>query len=112
MKFLHKDSKIKGITDKISLNEYCESDLALPIDGAYAKINGPLGPKINRSFSELFFVLSGQLEIEYDGITHILNQKDMCIIEPNKQHTIKGIECEVFISCSPQFNAKDVEFCE
>lgn len=110
MKFLHKDSTVVDINDDIKLNEYCAKDLKLPIDGAYARINGSLGPKINKTFSELFFVISGQLEIEYDGMTHLLKEKDMCIIVPNKPHRINGLDCEVFISCSPQFNEHDVEF--
>lgn len=110
MKFLHKDSNRKNITDNIVLDEYCENESNLPIDGAYAKIDGYLGPKINKSFFELFFVISGKLQIEQDGTIHNLGEKDMYIVRPNTKHKIFGIECEVFISCSPQFNENDVEY--
>ena len=75
MKFLHKDSIQKKITDQIILHEYCETVSNLPVDGAYAKINGPLGPKINKSFTELFFVISGKLQLAVVGVTHDLNEK-------------------------------------
>lgn len=112
MKFLHKDAKRKQITDNIVLDEYCEPDSNLPIDGAYAQINGTLGPKINRSFSELFFVISGKLEIEVNNTVHILKDKDMYIVPPNTKHKMLGERCEVFISCSPQFNVNNVEMCD
>ena len=54
MKFLHKDSSCINITDDITLYEYCGDEAKLPIDGAYALINGSYGPKINKTFSELF----------------------------------------------------------
>lgn len=112
MKFLYKDSKRKNISDEIILDDYCENEANLPIDGAYAKINGSLGPKVNKSFSELFFIISGTLLIEQDGITHELKEKDMYIIHPNTKHKILGKKCEAFISCSPQFKANDVEYCD
>ncbi len=112
MKFLHKDSTIKNITDKIILYEYCENASNLLIDGAYAKINGSLGPKINKSFTELFFVISGKLQLEIEGVIHELHEKDMYIVPPNTKHKILGTACEVFIACSPQFNENDVKFCD
>lgn len=112
MKFLHKDAKRKQITENIILDEYCESVSNLSLDGAYAQINGSLGPKINKTFSELFFVITGKLELEIDGVVHVLNEKDMYIIPPNTKHKMLGEQCEVFISCSPQFNIKDVEMCK
>jgi len=110
MKFLHRNSIRKNISDQIIVDEYCGSEANLPIDGAYAKINGSLGPKTNKSFSELFFVLSGTLYIEQDEITHELQEKDIYIIRPNTRHRIFGNECEVFISCSPQYKAIDVDY--
>ncbi len=111
MKFLHKDSIIKNITDQIRLHEYCENASNLPIDGAYAKINGSLGPKINK-FTELFFVISGKLQLEVEGVMHELHEKDMYIVPPNTKHKMLGTACEVFIACSPQFNENDVAFCD
>ncbi len=110
MKFPHKDSKRIQITDHIQLDEYCSSNLNLPIDGAYATINGSLGPKINKTFSELFFVISGTLMIEQEGEVHELGAKDMFIVKPNIKHKIIGTACEVFISCAPQFSMDEVEF--
>jgi mannose-6-phosphate isomerase-like protein (cupin superfamily) len=110
MKFLFKESKEIQITDQIILNEYCSDISNLAIDGAYAKINGPYGPKINTTFSELFFVITGKLRIDLNGEIHELNKKDFLIIPPNSKHKILGDHCEVFIACSPQFNINDVEF--
>ncbi len=110
MKFLHKNSIQKQISDDIILNEYCTNHINLPIDGAYAIINGALGPKINKSFTELFFVISGKLQIEQNNVIYELNEKDMFIVQPNVKHKINGFSCEVFISCAPQFNPDSIEF--
>ncbi len=112
MKFLHKDAIRKNISEQIILDEYCENVSNLPVDGAYSKINGAYGPKINKSFTEFFFVISGKLQIEVDGFIHELNEKDMYIVSPNTKHKMLGTACEVFIACSPQFNENDVEFCD
>lgn len=112
MKFSHKDSEIKHITDRIILNEYCADGLNLPIDGAYAQINGPFGPKINKTFTELFFVVAGTLKIEMNNTVHELNSKDLFIVPPNTKHKILGDTCEVFIACTPQFNVNEVEICD
>lgn len=111
MKFLHKDSNCINITDNIMLYEYCETKSNLAIDGAYALINGSYGPKTNKTFSELFFVISGKLEVEYNNSIHVLQAKDMLIVPPRTKHKIIGYECEAFISCSPQFDPNEVEFC-
>jgi glyoxylate utilization-related uncharacterized protein len=112
MKFLHKDSIEKTIANNIILNEYCPSNSNLSQDGAYCKINGSFGPKINKSFSELFFVISGSLTIEANNEQHILYAKDMYIVPPMQKHKIIGKECEVFISCAPQFDFNNMEFCD
>ena len=112
MEFLYKDSKPKQITEHIILNEYCEGVTDLPIDGAYAQINGAFGPKINRTFSELFFVISGKLHLEVNDVLHTLTAKDMYIVPPNTKHKILGENCEAFISCSPQFNVQHMEMCD
>lgn len=111
MRFLHQEAELKNITTDIALHEYCNSDLRLPIDGAYAKINGSLGPKINKTFAELFFVISGTLQIEQDDIQHILQAKDMYIVPRNTKHKITGSNCEAIICCAPQFKLENVEFC-
>ena len=43
---------------------------------------------------------------------HVLNPKDILIMPPGTKHKIRGIECEVFISCAPQFDLNEVEFCD
>lgn len=92
--------------------EYCKPGADLPLDGAYCKINGSLGPKINKTFTELFFIISGKLIIEIDDVVHVLGEKDMYIVPMDQKHKLIGEECEVFIACSPQFDAKGMEFCE
>lgn len=111
MKFLHKDSNCINITDNIILYEYCKHEANLAIDGAYALINGSYGPKINKIFSELFFVITGKLEIEYNNSIHLLQAKDILIVPPGIKHKIVGYESEVFISCAPQFDPNEVELC-
>src|SRR5689334_19744292 len=101
MKLLHSNAEPIAITPDITVYEYCKPGSNLPLDGAYCKINGILGPKINHTFTELFFVTSGKLYIEIDGVTHVLSNKDMYIVPMGQKHKLTGEECEVFIACSP-----------
>lgn len=110
MKFLKKDIQKKKISDSLVIDEYCSDRNDLPIDGAVAHFaNTSFGPKINRNFTELFFVLKGRIAVEIDGKRHILNEHDIFIIPPDKTHTIHGYDAQVFIACSPMFNPKNVE---
>jgi mannose-6-phosphate isomerase-like protein (cupin superfamily) len=112
MKFIYKETKQKNITDKIILTEYCANVSNLSVDGAYATIDGPYGPKINKNFTELFFVISGRLKVEMNDTIYEMLEKDLFIILPGVKHKILGDTCEVFIACSPQFNAQQVDLCE
>ena len=110
MKFTWKDVTLKILSDKIRAFEYCEKIKNLPIDAAIIKIDDQLGPKINKQFAELFFVLSGQLIIWEQNNQHVLNKLDMFIMYPQITHIILGKKCTLFVSCAPQFNPENVEF--
>lgn len=110
MKFLWTKAKKKKINDNLTVYEICHSQRNLPIDGAIVELNGIFGPKINRKFTELFFVISGKLMIEENDNIYELKERDVYIVMPGKIHTLHGINCSMFISCTPPFDPLNMEF--
>jgi len=111
MKFAKEYAQVKSFDNGVTVREYCQGVKDLPLDGAIAYFdNGVFGPKKNRVFAELFYVLKGTLMIDMDAQTYELAKGDMFIIPPGKAHTIYGIKAKVFIACSPAFDPKNVEF--
>ena len=108
-KFPKNDVRIKQYSPELIIKEYFPENNKLPLDSAIAEINTSYGPKINKVFTELFFVLQGQLEIESDGHTEIFNEGDVAVVSPDIPHTIRGYNATVFIVCTPPFQAKHVE---
>jgi hypothetical protein len=110
VKLSWKKVKTKNLSETIRVHEYCYLLKDLPIDAALVELNGMLGPKINKIFTELLFVISGKLIVLEGNDKHILNARDVYIIKPEIKHAFWGDKCILFVSCSPQFNHKNVEF--
>lgn len=109
MECLWGNAKEKKINDSLRVYEMCHDKRKLPMDGAIAELNGVFGPKINKMFTELFFVISGMLIIEEDGKIYELKERDMYIVLPGKIHTLRGTNCSAFISCTPPFDPLNME---
>ena len=58
MQFLWNNAGKKDINKNLVIYEICHNSHGLPIDGAIAELNGIFGPKINKTFTELFFIIS------------------------------------------------------
>lgn len=112
MKFLWSQAPKNILKDQLTIHELCNPKYNLPIDGAVADINCGYGPKINHTFTILFFVLEGELLVCEANKEYILQKNDMCIIKKGVKHLLVGNNCRVFISCSPPYNVKDVSFDE
>ena len=110
MKFLWKDVTIKSVSARMKVYEYCAKFNNLLIDAAIVEVDGRVGPKINKTFAELLFVLSGKLIVLEENDKHILNKRDVFIIYPQIKHILHGEKCTLFVSCAPQFNGANVEF--
>ena len=113
MLFSKKKIQQKVVQEGLVIGEYCTlSELgSLPIDGAIALFtSGQLGPKINRGFTELFFVLEGKLEIEMDNRRVVLEKEDLFIMPKDRVHTLYGYNAKIFIVCSPPFDPNNMEF--
>jgi len=110
MQFLWINAITKQVNDGLTISELCNNSQNLTMDGAVAELNGVFGPKINKTFTELFFVISGKLTIEENGQIYELKERDMYIISPGIKHTLHGVDCTVFISCTPPFNPNQIEF--
>jgi mannose-6-phosphate isomerase-like protein (cupin superfamily) len=109
MQCLWSNAKKKEINDCLKVYEMCHDKRNLSMDGAIAELNGVFGPKINKTFTELFFVISGKLVIEEDDKSYELKERDMYIVLPGKTHTLHGINCSMFISCTPPFDPLNME---
>jgi len=107
--FSKKNVQTKELNDGLIIDEYCAKEKNLPIDGAMARFNGSFGPKVNKKFYELFLVISGKMKIDLEGTKYILEEGDIFILPPDKVHTTYGYAAKVFIACTPQFEAKNVE---
>jgi mannose-6-phosphate isomerase-like protein (cupin superfamily) len=95
----------------IEITEYCSNITNLPIDCAIAKFrNGEYPQKINHNFYEMFYVLDGECFIEFEDERVHLKKHDVFILEPEKKHSIKAAYADILISCTPQFDIKNVEF--
>ena len=110
MKFSWKEVALKHLSENVKVYEYCDKFDNLPIDAAVVELDGQFGPKINKSFTELFFVISGKLIILEDNNEHALIARDVYIMKPGIKHTLHGNNCTLFISCAPQFNPINVDF--
>jgi mannose-6-phosphate isomerase-like protein (cupin superfamily) len=109
MYFSKKNLQTKKINNSLKVSEYCLREKNLPIDGAIAYLNGIFGLKINRKFHEMFFVISGKVKIDLEETEYMLEEEDLFIIPPDKAHTIYGYDAKIFIACTPQFNARNIE---
>lgn len=109
MRFLWVNASKKEFNNNLTVYEMCHDPHNLPMDGAIAELDGVFGPKINKTFTELFFVVSGKLIIKEDDKMHELNERDMYIVSPGKMHTLQGMGCTMFISCTPPFDPKQME---
>jgi len=106
-------AQIKKNSKNLKILEYCtpQDHSHLPMDGAIAYFKtGSFGPKINRNFTELFFILEGALTIELEDQVFKLEKDDLFIIPTGKKHTLFGHNAKLFISCSPQFDPENMEF--
>lgn len=112
MKFSKDDRVEIRVNDKVVVFDYCNKEKNLPIDGAVAQLDGLYGPKLNKKFSELFYVLKGSMIIDVEGEESRLEKGDVFIVLPEKEHTIYGEGAKVFIACSPQFDPKNVVMTE
>jgi mannose-6-phosphate isomerase-like protein (cupin superfamily) len=110
MRFPWKNVKIKTLTKDLKVYEYCHEVVNLPIDAAIAELDGKFGPKINKNFTELFFIISGKLTIVDNNNTVELNNRDVYMIQPGHKHILYGEKCSLFISCTPQFDLGNVDF--
>lgn len=109
MKFFRNKAKVKALTPNLKVYEYCSEFNNLPIDAAIAELDGNFGPKINKNFTELFFIIAGKLVVFEDDIKHELNIHDVYIMLPEKKHSLYGEKCTFFISCAPQFKPEWME---
>jgi mannose-6-phosphate isomerase-like protein (cupin superfamily) len=106
MKFSHNDVITKKFTDFLKVEEYRKSGEAYeyPMDGAIAYLDGEFGPKKNTTFTELFFVLEGEVVVKIDGKNdEVLKKEDMFIMDRDVVHTLIGKKAKMFIVCNPPF---------
>lgn len=112
MKFGFNDSIEKEVFG-IKILEYCGSENSFPIDCAIVRFRNNEYPcKINHDFYETFFVLEGECSIIFEDATVCLSKYDFFIIPPEKKHISKAKFADVMVSCTPPFDAGNVEFCE
>lgn len=111
MKFSTKDIQTKKINEGLIIDEYCSHIEGLPIDGAIAHSNASFGPKINKDFTELFFVLEGRVVIDVEGKRYELTKEELFILPANQKHTIRGYNAKIFIACSPAFKPENISTC-
>lgn len=114
MKFSYNDA-IEKQAFGIKILEYYNklSNASYPLDCAIAYFRSNEYPcKINHGFYEMFFIMNGECTIEFVDETINLQKFDMYIIPPERKHSIKAINADVLIICTPPFNPKNVEFCQ
>lgn len=115
MKFSYNDA-IEKQAFGIKILEYynrLSSNDSYPLDCAMAYFRNNEYPcKINHRFYEMLIIMNGECAIEFIDETINLQKFDMYIIPPEKKHTIKAINADVLIICTPPFNPKNVEFCQ
>ena len=112
MKFAYKDIMTKKLTDKIKVEEYRKPDESCkyPMDAAIAYLDEQYGPKKNTGFTELFFMIEGELVIKIDGKEdEILRKDDVFIMDKNVIHTIIGKKAKAFVVCNPPFYPEGCE---
>lgn len=109
MKYTKSDALEKSISPKLKVYEYCNPPYQFPIDAAVAFLNGEFGPKKNKGFTELLYVIEGHVKIILEGIEFHLNVEDVFIIPENKEHSLFGESAKIFISCTPPFHPNNVE---
>jgi len=78
------------------------------LDGAVSELNTSFGPKI-QEFTELFFLLSGELDVEMNGQTVTLHPEDMFIVPAGVEHSIIGRQARIFIVCNPPFDPEKMK---
>lgn len=113
MLFLKDNGKINQVAENLEVFEYCNiiESTEREMDGAIAYFKaGSFGPKINKGFTELFFMLEGELVIKLEGETFNLKKDDLFIMPKNKKHILYGYDAKIFISCTPPFDVKKMEF--
>ena len=81
MKFAKNKRIKKQYHDGLTVYEYCPGDKKFSLDGAVAEFSkGVLGPKINKSFQELIFMLDGK-------VPDVETQREfLSIVDEQSQH--------------------------
>lgn len=112
MKYSHNEIKNCKNFNGIAIKEYQDESNPFPIDACTAEFdNGSYPWKKNSGFYEMFFVLSGEVKVEFeDGRIETIKKNDVCVIEPNVYHQTSAKKAKLFIVCNPPFNIKNVIF--
>ena len=107
MKFCHKNTYEKKLADGLTVLEYEKSPFN--IDGAIAYLDGVFGPKKNKTFTELFYVVEGEVEIKSGNKIETLIKDDFYVMKPNITHILVGKKAKLFIVCNPPFDSNEME---
>jgi hypothetical protein len=95
----------------IDIAEHCIANNPFPIDCAIAKFRSTRYPwKINYNFHEMFYVLDGEVRVEFKDEIVYLKKQDVHIIEPGRAHATCAEYADILIACTPPFDIKNVEF--
>lgn len=97
-------AKIKNITNSSIVYEYPDHSKDLGL--AVSEINGRFpekGVMINKICNEIYFVIDGQGEIEYQNNRYVLEKGDLFFIEKDTTFCVKGSGLKLFLITTPAF---------
>ncbi|MFC1659784.1 cupin domain-containing protein [Pseudomonadota bacterium] len=109
-KFPYQNTYEKKYSEGLSVFEY--EDSPFQMNGAIAHLDEAFGPKINKTFTELFYMVDGEMDVEANGESVTLIKDDVYIAEPGKPHKLIGRKAKVFIVCNPPFDPSGLEMVE
>lgn len=113
MKFACENTHNVELAPGFVIKEYFAPNSGWPLEGAVAEINnGKLPWKINHDFNELVYVESGILHQTTASGTQDFYPGDMLLLEPGIPHQLYAEQAKLIIFCTPQFDPKNIEFCD
>jgi len=111
MKYSSEKTEIKHFSNGLVVKEYHDKTNPFPIDACVVEFKDDGYPwKKNKDFYEMFYIVSGELNIEFEnGKIENLKKDDVFIVEPNILHRSYAKDAKIFIVCNPPFNIDNVE---
>ncbi len=110
MKFPYDKVKTNIFSKGIVVKEFHDKNNPFPLDACLVEMHNDNYPwKKNLDFHEMLFVVSGNVEVEFEnGVVEKLKENDVFIIEPNVYHKTSGVNAKIFVACNPPFDIKNV----